>query len=77
MRKKVGVVGLGYVGLPVAAAFGQKVPVIGYDVDAARIAALQTGRDETGELTAAELARSSITYTDDPGLLAECDFIIV
>lgn len=77
MRKKVGVVGLGYVGLPVAAAFGQKVPVIGYDVDAARIAALQTGRDETGELTADELARSSITYTDDPGLLAECDFIIV
>ena len=64
-------------GLPVAAAFGQKVPVIGYDVDAARIAALQIGRDETGELTADELARSSITYTDDPGLLGECDFIIV
>lgn len=77
MRKKVGVVGLGYVGLPVAVAFGEKLPVIGYDVDARRIAALQTGRDETGEHTAEELARTSVTYTDDPARLAECDFIIV
>lgn len=77
MRKKVGVVGLGYVGLPVAVAFGKKVPVIGYDLDARRVAALQEGWDETGEHTAEELARTSVTYTDDPEKLAACDFIIV
>ncbi|MGN7469770.1 nucleotide sugar dehydrogenase [Brevibacillus sp. SAFN-007a] len=77
MRKKVGVVGLGYVGLPVAVAFGQKVPVIGYDVDRKRITALQAGWDETGEHTAEELARTNVSFTDDPGKLAACDFIIV
>ncbi|NRR05270.1 nucleotide sugar dehydrogenase [Brevibacillus sp. RS1.1] len=77
MRKKVGVVGLGYVGLPVAIAFGQVLPVVGFDIDERRIRSLDSGMDETGEMSTDELMRANITYTDDPASLATCDFIII
>lgn len=77
MRRKIGVVGLGYVGLPVAAAFGEVQPVVGYDVNTRRIAALQHGIDETGELSLERLRQTNIVYTSDPQKLQNCDFIII
>jgi UDP-N-acetyl-D-galactosamine dehydrogenase len=77
MYRRIGVVGLGYVGLPVAAAFGEIQPVIGFDVNPKRIAALTQGIDIYGELTAEELKRANITYTVSPDSLRDCDFVIV
>jgi len=71
------VVGLGYVGLPVAVAFGRREPVIGFDVDATRIAELRAGHDRTREVDDAELAGAEIRFTSDPGDLRAADFHIV
>lgn len=76
-QAKVAVVGLGYVGLPLAAAFGQRVDVIGFDISSEKIAQLRAGRDATGELSQADLAATRIDYTDDPARLAEASFLIV
>ncbi len=76
-RAVIAVVGLGYVGLPLAAAFGKQVPVIGFDISAAKIAELKSGHDSTGELSAADLAATRIDYTTDPSRLKEASFIIV
>ncbi len=70
-------VGLGYVGLPVAVAFGRREPVIGFDVDATRIAELRAGHDRTREVDDAELAGAEIRFTSDPGDLRAADFHIV
>lgn len=81
MQRLVAVVGLGYVGLPVAVAFGRKAapeaPVIGFDIHAARIAELQAGHDRTDEVTAAELAQAHVRYTADVAVLREANFFIV
>ncbi|MDP1770349.1 MAG: nucleotide sugar dehydrogenase, partial [Nitrospirota bacterium] len=53
--RKIAVVGLGYVGLPIAVAFGNRQHVIGFDINKAKIAELQKGLDRTGEVSAAEL----------------------
>ncbi|MES2698130.1 MAG: hypothetical protein V4647_00775, partial [Pseudomonadota bacterium] len=75
---RVGVVGLGYVGLPVAVAFGQKYPTVGIDIKAARVANLQRGFDETKEATAEELAAADqLTFTTDMAETAECNVFIV
>ncbi|MDH3997520.1 MAG: nucleotide sugar dehydrogenase [Desulfuromonadales bacterium] len=76
-QAKIAVVGLGYVGLPLAAAFGRQAPVIGFDISAAKIAELEQGVDSTGELNASELASTRIEYTTDPQRLREASFIIV
>ncbi|WP_020676304.1 nucleotide sugar dehydrogenase [Geopsychrobacter electrodiphilus] len=76
-KAKIAVVGLGYVGLPLAAAFGRKVDVIGFDIHAGKIQQLESGYDATGELTAADLASTQIDYTTDPSRLAEASFFIV
>ncbi|EEG10251.1 nucleotide sugar dehydrogenase [Pseudogulbenkiania ferrooxidans] len=75
--RKVSVVGLGYVGLPVAVAFGQKSRVIGFDINQQRLAELRNGHDRTLEVEDAELAAADIVYTDDVTVLAEADFHIV
>lgn len=77
MDRKVAVVGLGYVGLPVAVAFGRKHPVVGFDIKAARIAELKAGHDSTEEVTSAELAETNIRFTDSVEDLKACDFFIV
>lgn len=77
MNRKIAVVGLGYVGLPVAVAFGKTHRVVGLDVKAARIAQLQAGHDVTGEVSAEELALVDIHYTDQVGDLQSCDFFII
>ena len=73
----VGVVGLGYVGLPLAVAFARAWPVIGFDISAHRIATLRAGHDYTGEIDAETLAASSLQVTDDAAALGACRVIIV
>jgi len=75
---RVAVVGLGYVGLPVAVAMGRAFPgAVGLDTDPERIALLRSGTDETGSFTAEELARARLTFTSDPRELRAADFFIV
>jgi UDP-N-acetyl-D-galactosamine dehydrogenase len=74
----VAVVGLGYVGLPVAVAFGRQRPCIGYDLNKKRIQNLRQHLDATGEVPAAELiAAKQFAPSADPAELARADFIIV
>lgn len=77
MNRKIAVIGLGYVGLPVAVAFGKTYPVVGFDIKAARIAELKAGRDSTEEVLPDELARARILFTDQVPDLKGCDFFIV
>ncbi|WP_139491601.1 nucleotide sugar dehydrogenase [Brevibacillus dissolubilis] len=77
MNRTIGVVGLGYVGLPVAVAFGEKHQIVGFDINEHRIDTLKQHIDYTGELSAEELAKASIEYTSNPERLGDCDFIIV
>lgn len=77
-NRRVSVIGLGYVGLPVAVAFGRcGIPVVAYDVDAARIRDLRAGFDRTNEVDAAELEVARLHLTADPADLREADFHIV
>ena len=74
----VAVVGLGYVGLPVAVAFGRQRPTIGYDLSRRRIESLRHHVDATGEVSAAELMEARhFKATPHPAELGEADFIIV
>lgn len=77
MNRKIGVVGLGYVGLPVAVAFGQEHSIVGFDISENRINTLLQGKDFTNEVEPKELERASIDFTTDPSRLRDCDFIIV
>ena len=76
-EKKIAVVGLGYVGLPLAAALSQVADVIGFDVSETKIAELRNGVDATGELSAIEMEAALIDYTLDPARLREASFLIV
>ncbi len=74
----IGVIGLGYVGLPLAVALGRHYPVTGFDINSARIAELDAGRDSTLEVSPDELAAAgSLTFTDRPDDLRKCNFYIV
>jgi UDP-N-acetyl-D-galactosamine dehydrogenase len=76
--KTIGVIGLGYVGLPLAIAFGKKSRVIGFDMSKTKIASYRDGVDPTGEVDDADMrAASQLEYTDDGARLAEADVIIV
>ncbi len=76
-ERKVAVVGLGYVGLPIAVAFGKCHPVIGFDINKSKIEELQKGFDRTGEVSADDLRVSQVQYTAEPVELKKADFIIV
>ncbi|KOO70223.1 nucleotide sugar dehydrogenase [Stenotrophomonas maltophilia] len=72
------VIGLGYVGLPLAVAFGRHWPTLGFDIDADRIAELRDGRDHTLEMEADELASAQLLqYGSEPELLDACNVYIV
>lgn len=72
------IIGLGYVGLPLAVAFGRQLPTLGYDIDAARIAELAGGQDHTLEMEPDELASASLLrYSSDPTQLDACNVYIV
>ncbi len=74
----VAVVGLGYVGLPLAIEFGKRFPTIGYDVSQAKVAGYREGLDPTGEVSREEFAASRhIEFTADSSALARADLIVV
>lgn len=76
-EKTVAIVGLGYVGLPLALAFGRKIKTIGFDINAEKIAAYKNHTDPTGEMDSASFATSTqLTFSQDPAALAAADFII-
>jgi len=77
-NKKIAVIGLGYVGLPLAVEFAKKREVIGFDIKKDRISDLEKGIDITGELNKQELKESlSITYTTNLDDLKECNIFII
>jgi len=74
----LGIIGLGYVGLPLAVEFGKTFCTVGFDVNVKRVAALRTGRDETLEITSESLAAATkLSYTTEPATLKACQFFIV
>lgn len=73
----VAVVGLGYVGLPLAIALGKALPTIGFDIDEERILELQKGCDSTGEASKEELRAPHLEFTANPAALQRASFIIV
>lgn len=77
MNRKIAVVGLGYVGLPVAVAFGKQQEVVGFDINETRINELKNGYDRTNEVTDNDLKESNIIFTNQPEELSKVDFIIV
>lgn len=77
MQRKISVIGLGYVGLPVAVAFGKMHRTVGFDVNAERIAELRRNHDRTGEVAPEELASADLLFTDCLDDLAAADFHIV
>jgi len=77
-RAKIAVIGLGYVGLPLAVEFGKKFRTVGFDTNAARIAELRLGRDSTLEATAEDLESSSkLSFADKAKDLKACKIFIV
>jgi UDP-N-acetyl-D-galactosamine dehydrogenase len=76
-HRSIAIVGLGYVGLPIAVAFGKKQPVIGFDINKAKIEGLREAVDRTGEVSKQDLKSSRVTYTWNPADLKSADFIIV
>ncbi len=77
MNRKIAVVGLGYVGLPVAVEFGKKHRVIGFDINQKRIDTLINGYDFTNEVTNEDLLAADIEFTTGASALKESDFIII
>jgi len=75
--KNIAVVGLGYVGLPIAVAFGKRGSVIGFDINKTKIDELRRGFDRTGEVSEADLKCARIQFTSEPADLKAADFIIV
>jgi UDP-N-acetyl-D-galactosamine dehydrogenase len=74
----VGVVGLGYVGLPLAVEFGKKYPTVGFDLSEAKVAAYRQHVDPTGEVSSDDLrAATQLRVTNDASALKEADFVVV
>ncbi len=77
-QEKIAVIGLGYVGLPVALSFGRKLPTVGFDIRQRRVDELKKGHDETMEVTGDQLGSATkLELTADPAKLADCTFFIV
>jgi UDP-N-acetyl-D-galactosamine dehydrogenase len=78
MKNKIAIIGLGYVGLPLAIEFGKKYPTTGFDINGPRIAALISGHDSTLEVDEAELKQATqLNYTTDIEQLKSCNIYIV
>lgn len=75
-KLKIAIIGLGYVGLPLAVEFGKKVPVVGFDIYQKRIDELDSGIDHTLEVTSEELKQAvHLTYTTKLDDLKDCNFL--
>src|ERR1700730_13162232 len=78
LRRKIAVIGLGYVGLPVAVAFARAGnPVVGFDIDQARILELKAGRDRTREVETSDLKLVSLAFSSEPTAFRTSNFFIV
>ena len=74
----IGIIGLGYVGLPLAVEFGKKYNTIGFDISEKRITELNTGYDRTREITSIEIQNSNkLSFTNNFKDIAECNFYII
>ena len=77
-ERKLAVIGLGYVGLPLAVEFGKKRPVMGFDINQMRIRALESGYDSTLEITTEEFKQACyLSLTAHVSEIAFCDIFIV
>jgi len=77
-QTKIGIIGLGYVGLPLAVEFAKHFPTVGFDINKARIAELKAGKDSSLEVEPAELAQAKqLSVTTDPAALESCNVYIV
>ena len=74
---KLALVGLGYVGMPIAVAFARKTGVIGYDINEEKVELYRRGVDPTNEVGGNAVAASGVDFTSDPERLKEADFVIV
>jgi UDP-N-acetyl-D-galactosamine dehydrogenase len=80
MSEKIAVIGLGYVGLPLAHAFSSRYPVVGFDIDSRRIEELRMGHDRTLELSDAQMSEAlsnGLRFTDRIDEIADCNIYIV
>jgi UDP-N-acetyl-D-galactosamine dehydrogenase len=76
-REQICVIGLGYVGLPLAALLASRYKVVGLDINTQRVKELESGRDRTRELSPEQLRRHPLKFSSDPAVLRESRFIIV
>ena len=76
-KETISVIGLGYVGLPVAVAFGQQRPVIAFDINRNRLEELRKGQDRTSEVTTEELKGAELLLTDNPVELRQASIHIL
>src|SRR5262245_28750162 len=76
-HRQIAVVGLGYVGMPIAVHFGRVQRVIAFDVNVQRVAELQRHFDRNHDMLSEEIAKSNVDWTVDPMRLQAADFIIV
>ena len=76
-KNKIAIIGLGYVGLPLAAHLSRHFKVIGYDISEANVAELKKGHDRTMELSDGELKKTKIQFTSKPTDLSSCKLFIV
>ena len=75
---KIAIIGLGYVGLPLAVEFGKHLPVVGFDVNSERVKALKQGHDATLEVQSSDIELAEhLSFSDDENALRECNFYIV
>ena len=78
INDKIAIIGLGYVGLPLAVAFGAKYQVVGFDINAERIANLKNGLDTTLQCTSQEIANAhQLVFTDDLTQIKDCSIFII
>ena len=76
-KEKIALVGLGYVGMPIAVAFARKVKVIGFDLNADKIALYKKGIDPTHEVGDETIAKTTVEFTSDETKLRKAKFHIV
>jgi UDP-N-acetyl-D-galactosamine dehydrogenase len=76
-KEKIAVIGLGYVGMPIAVAFSKKVDVIGFDLNEEKVNMYKSGIDPTNEVGDSEIKKSSVSFTSDENMLQKAKFFIV
>jgi len=77
LNHKIAIIGLGYVGLPLAVEFGKKYDVVGFDIKAERIHALRMGQDETMQTDAAEItAAKKLQFSSDINDIKDCSILL-